>query len=60
MTTHAATTVVATMAFVGLTALADAQSVANTNAWKDPSPHMSRCIAVGQDVRLEVLDWGGA
>lgn len=28
--------------------------------WKDPSPHVSRFIPVGQDVRLEVLDWGGA
>ena len=28
--------------------------------WKDPSSHVSRFIAVGQDVRLEVLDWGGA
>jgi non-heme chloroperoxidase len=27
--------------------------------WKDPSSHMSRIIPVGQDVRLEVLDWGG-
>ena len=29
-------------------------------AWKDPSSHVSRFIPVGQDVRLEVLDWGGA
>jgi non-heme chloroperoxidase len=28
--------------------------------WKDPSPHVNRFIAVGQDVRLEVLDWGGS
>ena len=28
--------------------------------WKDPSSHVSRFIPVGQDVRLEVLDWGGA
>lgn len=28
-------------------------------AWKDPSSHTSRFVAVGQDVRLEVLDWGG-
>jgi non-heme chloroperoxidase len=27
--------------------------------WKDPSSHVSRFIPVGQDVRLEVLDWGG-
>ncbi len=28
-------------------------------AWKDPSSHVSRFVSVGQDVRLEVLDWGG-
>jgi non-heme chloroperoxidase len=28
-------------------------------AWEDPSPHDSQSIAVGQDVQLEVLDWGG-
>jgi non-heme chloroperoxidase len=28
--------------------------------WKDPSSHASRFISVGQDVRLEVLEWGGA
>ena len=28
--------------------------------WKDPSSHVSRFVQVGQDVRLEVLDWGGA
>jgi non-heme chloroperoxidase len=29
-------------------------------AWKDPSSHVSRFIPVGPEVRLEVLDWGGA
>src|SRR5688572_836931 len=28
--------------------------------WKDPSSHVGRFVPVGQDVRLEVLDWGGA
>ena len=28
-------------------------------AWKDPSSHVSRFVPVDQDVRLEVLDWGG-
>ena len=28
--------------------------------WKDPSPHVNRFIPVSQDVRLEVLDWGGS
>jgi non-heme chloroperoxidase len=27
--------------------------------WRDPSSHASRFVPVGQDVRLEVLDWGG-
>ena len=31
-----------------------------STAWKDPSSHVSQFIPVGQDVRLEVLDWGGA
>ena len=28
--------------------------------WKDPSPHVTRFITVGPDLRLEVLDWGGS
>src|SRR5215510_1250593 len=60
MATRAATTVVAMIAFVGLSTMAEAQPVAKAEAWKDPSPHMSQFISVGQDVRLEVLDWGGA
>ena len=28
--------------------------------WKDPSPHVTRFITVGKDLRLEVLDWGGS
>ena len=28
-------------------------------AWKDPSSHAARFVSVSQDVRLEVLDWGG-
>jgi pimeloyl-ACP methyl ester carboxylesterase len=28
-------------------------------AWRDPSPHQVRFIAVEPSVRLEVLDWGG-
>jgi non-heme chloroperoxidase len=28
-------------------------------AWKDPSSHVSRLVPASQDVRLEVLDWGG-
>jgi non-heme chloroperoxidase len=29
-------------------------------AWKDPSPHTTRFITVDDNVRLEVLDWGGS
>ena len=29
------------------------------SAWKDPSPHSARTVAVEPDVKLEVLDWGG-
>ena len=28
-------------------------------AWKDPSPHKIQFVTVDQDVRVEVLDWGG-
>jgi len=27
--------------------------------WRDPSPHSVQMVAVDQNVRLEVLDWGG-
>src|SRR5258708_4729403 len=29
-------------------------------AWKDPSPHITQFVTVDKNVRLEVLDWGGA
>ena len=29
-------------------------------AWRDPSKHDVRFVTVGQDVQLEVLDWGGS
>src|SRR5262245_21862602 len=28
-------------------------------AWKDPSSHAVQFVSIGQDLRLEVLDWGG-
>lgn len=28
--------------------------------WQDPSPHTTQFVSVDKDVRLEVLDWGGA
>lgn len=30
-----------------------------SDSWRDPSPHTVRFITVDQNVRLEVLDWGG-
>ena len=38
-------------------ALAFAQETA---AWRDPSPHRVQFVDVDENVRLEVLDWGGA
>src|SRR6266699_5843950 len=29
-------------------------------AWKDPSPHTVRFVTVDDNVKLEVLDWGGS
>ena len=29
-------------------------------AWRDPSPHAVRLVAVEKEVQLEVLDWGGS
>jgi pimeloyl-ACP methyl ester carboxylesterase len=29
-------------------------------AWKDPSSHVTRFVTVSDNVRLEVLDWGGS
>jgi non-heme chloroperoxidase len=34
--------------------------LAPASAWKDPSPHHTRFVPVGENVRLEVLDWGGS
>jgi non-heme chloroperoxidase len=31
-----------------------------STSWRDPSPHTIRFVNVEKDVRLEVLDWGGA
>jgi pimeloyl-ACP methyl ester carboxylesterase/protein-S-isoprenylcysteine O-methyltransferase Ste14 len=30
-----------------------------TSRWRDPSPHKMQFVEVQNDVRLEVLDWGG-
>src|SRR5262245_41856765 len=28
--------------------------------WQDPSPHRTRFVTVGDNVRVEALDWGGS
>src|ERR1700733_909157 len=33
---------------------------AGQTEWHDPSPHSAQLVAVEANVRLEVLDWGGA
>ena len=30
------------------------------DSWQDPSPHSVQFVAVAENVRLEVLDWGGS
>jgi non-heme chloroperoxidase len=35
------------------------QSRGEQTGWHDPSPHSVQFVAVGEKVRLEVLDWGG-
>jgi pimeloyl-ACP methyl ester carboxylesterase len=46
----------ALLAFIFLAPVAAANDASH---WHDPSPHKVRFITVDQDVRLEVLDWGG-
>jgi non-heme chloroperoxidase len=31
-----------------------------STGWKDPSSHVTRFVTVSENVRLEVLDWGGS
>jgi hypothetical protein len=40
--------------------LADACLRATAHRLKDPSPHKIKFVTVDDDVRLEVLDWGGS
>jgi pimeloyl-ACP methyl ester carboxylesterase len=35
-------------------------SAAESNGWRDPSPHKTARVTVEDGVRLEVLDWGGS
>jgi pimeloyl-ACP methyl ester carboxylesterase len=44
------------MVFAGLVAPAYSQPA----SWQDPSSHTARFVAVEENVRLEVLDWGGS
>jgi non-heme chloroperoxidase len=48
------------VAFVLLVSLAGPASSQKPDAWKDPSPHTTRFVTVDNNVRLEVLDWGGS
>lgn len=41
-------------------AITVAATAGSDPAWRDPSPHQVRFVAVEDDVRLEVLDWGGS
>lgn len=45
---------------LGLLSLAVVAPPEAANAWRDPSRHAIRFVAVEKDVRLEVLDWGGS
>lgn len=38
----------------------DFQRATKETAWRDPSPHRVQFITVENNVRLEVLDWGGS
>ena len=31
-----------------------------STSWQDPSPHVAQFVTVDNNVRLEVLDWGGS
>src|SRR5579862_5028218 len=41
-------------------ALLAPQSGAGQSEWRDPSPHTVQFVAVDENIRLEVLDWGGS
>jgi non-heme chloroperoxidase len=49
------------LAGTGIFLIAGASSTsAAKNVWQDPSPHNTTLVTVENDVRLEVLDWGGS
>jgi len=49
--------VLATVLLGSLPVFASGQS---SSPWHDPSPHTVQFVTVDQDVKLEVLDWGGS
>jgi non-heme chloroperoxidase len=46
--------------FLVFVALAVSAYSQQSVSWRDPSPHTVRFVTVEENVRLEVLDWGGA
>ena len=54
---HHSRIVATALLLLSLTARASAQQ---QPAWQDPSPHTVQFVAVDNDVKLEVLDWGGS
>src|SRR5690349_10053812 len=42
------------------TVMTSALLLASPTVWRDPSPHQVQFVPVEGNVRLEVLDWGGA
>jgi pimeloyl-ACP methyl ester carboxylesterase len=44
---------------IAFAALAAPNYLQQSDSWRDASPHTVRFVAVEQNVRLEVLDWGG-
>ena len=47
-------------ALLALTGPANFLYSQQVSRWQDPSPHTVEFVAVDENVRLEVLDWGGA
>ena len=44
---------------IGFAALAAPAYSPQSASWRDPSPHTVGFVTVEENVRLEVLDWGG-
>lgn len=50
----------AAVVVVGVTYFGCLRTSVADSAWHDPSPHKTHFVEVQQNVRLEVLDWGGS